>query len=75
MHICVGTRDFFAVFDFFGASLRGVFVVIFPIYALFTSACMINQMNPIWASGVPQGSILDLFCFTVIEGKAYVENS
>ena len=26
-------------------------------------------MNPIWASGVPQGSILDLFCFLLLKGK------
>ena len=25
--------------------------------------------NPIWASGVPLGSILDLFCFLLLKGK------
>ena len=29
----------------------------------------VNHMNPIWVSGVPQGSILGLFCFLLLSGK------
>ena len=41
MHVCA--HNFFCFvsgFGLFWAFLRGVFVVIFPIYALFTSTCM-----------------------------------
>ena len=29
----------------------------------------LNHMNPIWASGVPQGSILGVVCFLLLSGK------
>ena len=34
-----------------------------------SSRSAVGMLNPIWASGVPQGSILVLFCFLLLKGK------
>ena len=31
--------------------------------------CDYIHMNPIWVSAVPQGSIIDIFCFLLLSGK------
>ena len=41
---------------------------------LYVYCHFINHLNPIWLSGVPQGSILVYFMFYVIVGKASADD-